>query len=89
MAFFSVSPSGAQRGQLLLLIGQLFAQGLQPIAAGPVFLFLERGLLDLQLHHPAGDLVEFGGIESISVRIIAQDSSIRSIALSGRKRSVM
>ena len=51
-------PSRGQRVTLGPQVGQMAAQRLEPVLAGRVGLLLERGLLDLQLHHPARDLVE-------------------------------
>jgi hypothetical protein len=50
---------------------------------------LHRFALDLQLNDAAVEPVHRLGFESISMRMRAAASSIRSIALSGRKRSVM
>lgn len=69
--------------------GQFPAQLRQSVHTGRVGLLGERRLLDLQPGDPPGQLVQFAGIESISVRIRAHASSTRSIALSGRKRSEM
>jgi hypothetical protein len=57
--------------------------------AGRVLLLLERLLLDLELHELALDLVDGSGSESISIFSLEAASSTRSMALSGRKRSVM
>ena len=68
-----------------------------------VVLLLEGGLLDLMLDNLALEAASSiscwiilrwitsssVGMESISVRIMAQASSTRSMALSGRKRSVI
>jgi len=82
-------PLRRHRVGLCSQVGELLAQALQPAAAGLVGLLAQRGLLDLELHHAAGDRVELLGIESISVRTTAHASSTRSIALSGMKRSAM
>ena len=42
-------------------VGQLPAQLLQPGLAGGVVLLGQRRLLDLQAHHPPGELVQLGG----------------------------
>ncbi len=44
-----------------LQVRQLLAQRLQPLLARLVLLLLEGRLLDLELHHPPGGLVEVGG----------------------------
>ena len=53
-----------------------------------VGLLFQRGFFDLMLHDLTRQISSSSvGMESISVRIIAQASSTRSMALSGRKRS--
>ena len=53
-------PLGPQRVGLGPQVGQFLAQVGQALLAGPVRLLGQRVLLDLQPHHPAGELVEFG-----------------------------
>ena len=64
--------------------------GLAPLGRGRVGLALgQRGVLDLEPHDAALSSSSSVGSESISMRSRLAASSIRSIALSGRKRSVM
>ena len=80
-------PLGAHGVGLAAQVGQ-FTASWSSRARGSVLLLGECRLLDLQPHHLAGDLVELGGMESISVRSRAHASSTRSMALSGRNWSV-
>ena len=82
-------PLRGQVGRFLLELRELLLELLQPLLRGLVGLLLQRLALDLQLHDAAVELVDFLGLESIAMRSRAAASSIRSIALSGRKRSVM
>jgi hypothetical protein len=87
-----LSRSFCQRGQfgrLLLQVGQFLAQVVQPVLRGRVALLLQRLALDLELDDPAVERLDLLGLESTSMRMRLAASSIRSIALSGRKRSVM
>ena len=54
-------PAGLALVEVVLQLGQLRAQLLQPVAAEFVVLLLERHLLDLQLHDPAALIVQFSG----------------------------
>src|SRR3954447_16957485 len=54
-------PLGGHRVGLCAQVGELLAQCLEALAAGRVGLLPERGLLDLELHHAARDLVELRG----------------------------
>ncbi len=58
--FALLLPLGAHGVRLPLQVGQLLAQRLEALLRRLVLLLLERRLLDLELHHPAGDLVELG-----------------------------
>ena len=55
----SAVPTASSRP--LLEVRGLLAQGLESLLRRLVLLLLERRLLDLELHHLAGDLVELGG----------------------------
>ena len=61
MAFFSFCHRVRQLGQLLLLVGQLGAQLLQPFLGGGVLLLGQRHLLDLEPAHQPLDLVDLDG----------------------------
>src|SRR4051794_808676 len=54
-------PLGRHRVGLRAQVRELLAQRLEPLAAGGVVLLLQRGLLDLELHHAPRDLVELLG----------------------------
>ena len=56
-----VLPAGGQLGQLLLLVGQLGAQLLQPLLRRGVLLLGQRHLLDLEATHQPLDLVDLDG----------------------------
>jgi len=86
-AFFLV-PLQSERGRLFLGLGQLFPQRPEAAGAGVVF-FLGEGRSPPISSWSTRRVSSSSscGRESISVRIMAQASSTRSIALSGRKRS--
>jgi hypothetical protein len=84
-----VLPAGGQFGRLLLEIGKLLAQRRQPVLRGLVAFLGERHFLDLELDDPPVEVLDFLGLASTSMRMRLAASSIRSIALSGRKRSAM
>ena len=85
-----LGPALGEAGRLLLEIGELLVELLQPLLGGVVRLFVQRLALDLELHDPPVEFVELLGL---GVDLHAQSalaaSSTRSMALSGRKRSVM
>ena len=56
-----VLPAGGQLGQLLLVVGQLGTQLLQPLLRRVVLLLGQRHLLDLEPTHQALDLVDLDG----------------------------
>ena len=56
-----VLPPGGQLGQLLLLVGQLGAQLLQPVLRRVVGFLGQRHLLDLEATHQPLDLVDLDG----------------------------
>jgi hypothetical protein len=87
--FFSALPARRQRRRSLLEIGQLLLQRLQAALGAHIGLLLQRLLLDLQPDDVAVERVELFRLESTCIFSRAAASSIRSIALSGRKRSVM
>ena len=58
--FLLLLPPRHQRVVLLLEIGQLLLELLEPLLRGLVFLFPQRFALDLELHDAAVDLVELG-----------------------------
>ena len=71
-------------------IGQFFAKFLQPRLAGRIGLLGQRAASSISSRVTRRVISSnSAGIESISVRSRAHASSTRSIALSGRKRSVM
>ena len=82
-------PARTQRIPLLLQVGQLLFQLLQPLAGGLVFLLAQGLPLDFELHDATLDFVELDRQTVISMRSFDAASSIRSMALSGRKRSAM
>jgi hypothetical protein len=84
-------PLGLEAASLLLQLGQLGVDLAEPLArARAVVVTGHRHALALKLPHAPLDLASIGcGIESISMRMRAAASSMRSMALSGRKRSPM
>ena len=82
-------PFGSHRRRLLLQVGQLLLQLLQPVLRRRVVFLLQRLGLDLPLQDLPVQRVQFLGLASTSIRSRLAASSIRSIALSGRKRSVI
>ena len=56
-----VLPAGGELGQLLLVVGQLGPQLLQPILGGVVGLLLQRHLLDLEAPDQPLDLIDLDG----------------------------
>ena len=82
-------PAGGEVVGLALKLDDLVVEFLQPLTTGGVGLLLQGLALDLQLDQAAVDLVERLGLESTAMRTRDAASSIRSMALSGRKRSVM
>jgi hypothetical protein len=86
--FFGL-PDFLEVGILLGQLGDFLLDQRQALLRGLVLFLLDRLALDLELDHPAVELSIDSGLESISILIRAAASSIRSIALSGRKRSVM
>ncbi len=82
-------PFRRQLGRFLLQVGKLLLQLFQPVARGGVVLFLQRLRLDLELEDLPVERVKLSGLLSTSIRRREAASSTRSMALSGRKRSVM
>ena len=86
---FARSPTRPSAPILLLQLGQLLLDRLQPLAAGRV-LFLpqaSRSICICMMRRRSSSIS--AGIESFSIRSRLAASSTRSMALSGRKRSVM
>jgi hypothetical protein len=82
-------PLGGHLGRLLLQVGQFLLQLLQPVLRGRVVLLLQRLGLDLHLQDLPVERVQLLGLAVHLHPQTAGASSIRSIALSGRNRSVM
>ena len=83
-------PLGGHRVGLRAQVGELLAQRLEPLPCWPRrFSFLSAASSISSCITRRVIASSSCGIESISVRITAHASSTRSIALSGRKRSVM
>jgi len=89
MAAFSCLPAGGQRVALLLEIGQLFIKLTQALLAGPVLFLLgaSRSISICMIWRSSWS--SSCGLEVISIRSRPGASSIRSMALSGRNRSLM
>ena len=58
---FLLLPLGLHGVGLASQVGQFLLDVLQPLPGSLVVFLLQGGLLDLQLHHPPGDLVQGGG----------------------------
>ena len=83
-------PLRGQLGRALLELGQLLAQPLQPVLARPrSFSFFSAAARSCSCRMRRSSSSIASGLLSIAIRFLAAASSIRSIALSGRKRSVM
>ena len=83
------APARRQRRRFLLEIGQFLFQRLQAALGADIGFLLQRLLLDLQPDDFPIHQIELFRLESTCIFSRADASSIRSIALSGRKRSVM
>ena len=82
-------PAGGELCRLLLEIGQFLLERLESFLRCGVVFLLQRLAFDFQLDDPPVEIFDLSGLDSTSIRILLAASSIRSIALSGRKRSVM
>ena len=80
-------PPRRERGQLLLPVGELAAQPLEPLDRRRVGLLSQRHLLHRSRSTGRCSTSISTGEESISMRSREAASSTRSIALSGRKRA--
>ena len=82
-------PAGGELGRLLLEVGQLLLERLQSVleAASLSFFSASRSIFSWMIRRSRFSISS--GLDSTSMRIRLAASSIRSIALSGRKRSVM
>ncbi len=90
MASFSDCHFAFMPDERLLEVGDALLDLVEPRLGALVVLALQGLPLDLQLHDLALKLVDLlTGSESISMRSREAASSMRSMALSGRKRSVM
>ena len=90
MALFLLLPAGAQRAALLLQIGQLLLDLLQPrrrLASSFSCLSASRSISSCIMRRSISS--SSAGLESISSRSRAAASSTRSMALSGNCRSAM
>ena len=88
--FFSSCQRAVRASEAAFCVGQLLFELGQPLFGCRVFLLAQGFALDLELHDAAARSRRVSaGMESISVRRRAAASSTRSMALSGRKRSVM
>lgn len=82
-------PFRCQLSRFLFEIRQLFFKALQTIYRGRIGFNLQRFAFDFKLHRAAVDLVEFFRLESTCIRKRDAASSTRSMALSGKNRSVI
>ncbi len=90
MRDFSISQRAESTVDLLAQVGELLLDALAPLGRGRVGLLGQGGLLDLELLRAgARGRRSRSGSESSSMRRRLAASSTRSMALSGRKRSVM
>ena len=82
---FSCSQRVRSSATALLQVGELALEPVEAILRSLVRFLAQRLTLDLELANLALDDVQLGGSESISMRNFDAASSIRSIALSGRR----
>ena len=73
--FFLGLPALGQLRGLLLKVGKLLLEFLQPVLRRAVLLLLQRLALDLELDDPAIEILDFLGLDSASMRIRLAASS--------------
>ena len=84
------APPLGQFGRLLLEVGELALERAEAVLRRGILFLLQRLALDPELHDAAVEILDFLGLGfDLHPQPRWPPSSIRSIALSGRKRSAM